>query len=88
MSYLISENGCVFAETTEKLKSGTTVRASFMVTDDAMNTDREFNLVNAGIYRVSNTKKHDNNTLLYACATAINGGNDEFLLEDCQDTEK
>lgn len=87
MSYLISEDCRVFAETTEKLKSGAIVSASFIVTDDTMNADREFNLVNADIYRVSNAKKHDDlHVSVYA--TAINGGNDEFLLEDFQDTEK
>jgi hypothetical protein len=77
MSYII-RNDKVIAETLETIKSGTTVQYSFASVEEAINANRELNLVNARSAKISNAKKWHKEAQNAPTAKQINSG--EFLI--------
>lgn len=74
-AYLI-KNGEVIAETETELKNGASVKYAFEKCAEALNANREFNLVNARTAKISRAKKWANKT--EEVAIEINSG--EFFI--------
>ena len=76
MSFIISSDNQLIAKVSEVLKSGTQVRFSAHTCAEAIDANREFNLVNAAWGKISNAKKWEKVYMnSYAgIATMINEG--------------
>ena len=74
-AYII-RNGEVIAETKTELKNGASVKYAFEKCEEALNANREFNLVNARTAKISRNKKWANKTQDFA--NEINSG--EFFI--------
>lgn len=73
MSYLINaKTNELVAFTAMKLKSGQLVDASFCRSENAINADRDWDLVNAIECKVSNAKKFEVESKLAPCCIEIN----------------
>ena len=78
MSYL-TRNGELVATTSKDLKSGAVVSVAHTSTKEAINANRDVNLVNAFNVTVSNAKKWARKECEYT-AISVNDSADEFLL--------
>ena len=78
MSYL-TRNGELVATTSKDLKSGDVVSVAHTSTKEAINANRDVNLVNAFNVTVSNAKKWAKKDCEYR-AISVNDSLDEFLL--------
>ena len=57
MSFIINSSDSLVAEITDNLKSGTTIIYSFNRTINVLNANRDFDLVNPVVAKISNAKK-------------------------------
>ena len=80
MSYLISSRtGELLADTSIHLKSGTIVDCAYAVIEEAIDANREHNLVASFTAKVSNAQKWAKKRTSHF-ARNINNSEDEFLL--------
>jgi cupin superfamily acireductone dioxygenase involved in methionine salvage len=75
------KNNELYAHIDTELKSGTKVKASYKTCKEAINANRELNLVDAVTLTVSRAQKYLNE-YTETFATEINDSENEFLLQD------
>lgn len=82
MSYIIKDNE-IIAKTKQYIKSGTIVRFGYCVCDENIDRNRDYNLVNSKVGKISNAKKWDKMSELMHCASidySKNCGEDAYLI--------
>lgn len=83
MSYLV-HSGTLVATTSEELRSGAIVSVGRLTASEAIDANREINLVNAVECTVSNAKKWAKDAVFAPHAQAVNGSAEEFVISTAE----